>query len=128
MYHDDAQFLVVSGDYAYVAAGEDGLRILDCSNPANPYEIGFCPVRTSAADVAVDGDRAYVADAYFGFQIIDVSDPENPFVINRHEMGGWRLPGEHRICLDTSDLRPGVYTYRLEAGKSAASGKFVLAR
>ncbi|HIE25887.1 TPA: hypothetical protein EYP66_01210 [Candidatus Poribacteria bacterium] len=31
---------VVSG-YAYVADDESGLRVVDVSNPENPYEIGF---------------------------------------------------------------------------------------
>ena len=32
--------VVVSGDYAYIAAGEEGgLRIMDISNPTSPMEI-----------------------------------------------------------------------------------------
>jgi hypothetical protein len=32
--------LAVSGGYAYVAAGESGLRIINVSNPAAPVEVG----------------------------------------------------------------------------------------
>ncbi|MEI9865846.1 MAG: hypothetical protein WDN00_15085 [Limisphaerales bacterium] len=30
----------VSGDYAYVANGQDGLEILSITNPANPVVVG----------------------------------------------------------------------------------------
>ncbi len=41
-YWDQAFAVTTSGDYAYVASGYTGLRILDISNPAAPVELGFC--------------------------------------------------------------------------------------
>jgi hypothetical protein len=31
----------VSGNYAYVADGYAGLRVIDVSNPSNPREVGY---------------------------------------------------------------------------------------
>jgi hypothetical protein len=52
--------IAVSGDYAYVADGYDGLRIVDISNPAAPAEIGFLDTPGLVGGVTVVGSRAYV--------------------------------------------------------------------
>jgi len=70
--------VTVSGNYAYVADGYSGLRILDISNPANPNEIGFYDTPDCACYVTVSGNYAYVADSDSGLRIIDISDPASP--------------------------------------------------
>jgi len=70
-----AQSVAVAGDYAYVADGDDGLRIVDVSDPAHPTEVGYHDTPGSAQAVAVAGDYAYVADDQGGLSIVDVSDP-----------------------------------------------------
>ena len=77
----------VSGDYAYVAdQTEDGLVILDISDPVHPT---FVSAVTSTAfmdvayDVAVQGNYAYLVS--FGdhsLNVIDVSDPAAPELIS----------------------------------------------
>ena len=72
--------VVVSGSYAYVADGDDGLRIIDISNLASPTETGFLGTSTAGAawDVAISGSYAYVAEGFDGLRIIDVSNPAAP--------------------------------------------------
>jgi len=70
--------VVVSGAYAYVAAENAGLRIINVSDPANPSEASFYDTPGSAYDVAVSGSYAYVADGDAGLRIINVADPANP--------------------------------------------------
>ena len=70
--------LEVHGDYAYVAAGSAGLRIIDVSDPAAPVEVGFAELLYQVWDVAVAGDHAYVANALGGLRVLSVSDPAHP--------------------------------------------------
>jgi hypothetical protein len=68
----------VLGDYAYVADGDEGLRIIDVSDPSSPTPAGNCDTQDDARGVFVLGGYAFVADGSGGLQIVDVSDPENP--------------------------------------------------
>lgn len=73
--------VTIAGNYAYVAAMERGLRIVDISDPAHPLEVGVYPV-CNAASVTVNGSYAYLS-VFFGgdttgFHVVDVSDPRNP--------------------------------------------------
>lgn len=74
--------VVVSGDYAYEAAHEAGLRIIDVSNRETPVLTGYLATPELAYDVAVQGDFAYIADGYGGFRVVDVSDREHPVEIS----------------------------------------------
>lgn len=69
--------LVISGSYAYIADGVDGLRILDISNPAHLTEVGFYDTPDSALNVVLDGNYVYIADKS-SLRVIDVSDKANP--------------------------------------------------
>ena len=85
--------LAVVGKYAYIAAGVDGLRIVDVSDPQAPVEVGGCDTPGSAKDVSVCGSHAYVADGDGGLQVVDVSDPVHPAIVASR-----RLPGPaHRL-------------------------------
>lgn len=59
---DTVESAFVVGDYAYLAAGESGLRIIDVSIPIQPVELGFFAPSTlrSAVDVEVTGKYAYL--------------------------------------------------------------------
>ncbi len=74
----DAYDLVVRGNYAYVADGQYGLKVLQLTDPANPVLVGSYSTAGSARGIDVEGDYAYVADAVNGLFIIDVSTPSSP--------------------------------------------------
>lgn len=76
-----AQDVAISGNFAYVAYGEDGLRIVDISNPYFPQEVGFVDTPDNARGIAVLGNYAYIADFNSGLRIIDVTNPSNPYEI-----------------------------------------------
>ncbi len=75
---DFAENVAVSGNYAYVAAMKSGIRILDVSDPANPYEVASFSWRSDAYDVEVAGNYAYVAVMTEGLRVLDISDPLHP--------------------------------------------------
>lgn len=79
--------VVVSGNYAYVAAYTDGLIIYDVSNPSIPIETGSV-YSGPAHGVAVEGSYAFVAAGGNKLSVIDVSDPSAPFEAGLAGMGG----------------------------------------
>lgn len=74
----EIQDVKISGTYAYVAAGDSGLRIVDISNPVKPLETGFYDSPGYARGVAVLNHVAYLADGPFGMKIVDISDKRSP--------------------------------------------------
>lgn len=66
----------VSENYAYFANLNNGLHIIDISDPINPDIVETLNIY--AEDVKVEGDYAYVASAFGGLRILDISSPDNP--------------------------------------------------
>ena len=83
--------IAVSGDYAYVADGESGLRIVNVANPAAPFEVGFYDTSGWAEGVAVVGDYAYVADAESGLRIVNVTNPVAPIEAGFYDTPDWAM-------------------------------------
>jgi hypothetical protein len=80
--------VAVAGAYAYVADRFDGLRVIDVSNPAAPFEVGFYDTPGAASGVAVAGAYAYVADEFRGLRVVDVSNPAAPVEVGFYDTSG----------------------------------------
>ena len=80
-----AEDVVVISNYAYVADGLSGLRIIDITNPQNPLEVGYYDTPGYAFSVAVANNYAYVADGLSGLRIIDITNPQNPSEIGYYD-------------------------------------------
>jgi hypothetical protein len=65
------------GNFAYLAAGELGLWIIDIRTPSAPRLVGSIDTPDRALGVAMANGVAYVADQR-SLQIIDVSNPAEP--------------------------------------------------
>ncbi len=76
----DVRSVAVLDDLAYVAAGDEGLRIYDLADPQNPVPISQCVLPGYAWDVVAAGDFAYVCTSHEGLRIVDVSDPYHPVI------------------------------------------------
>src|SRR5687767_12417502 len=82
--------LTVSGNYAYLRAGDPDLRIIDLSNLTNPIALGSLNLTDNQepSEVVVSGQHVYLRYhtrighllpwPLGGFHIFDVSDPANP--------------------------------------------------
>ena len=74
----------VEGDYAYVTNQDEGLKVVNITDPTNPNIIGSYVTADIAQSVFVDGDYVFIADyqgispQYKNFLILDVTDPTNP--------------------------------------------------
>lgn len=78
----------ISGCYAYIADYFGGLRIIDISNPRNPYEVGYC--ETPGYDWGIDifGSYAFVANHWAGLRIVNISNPKEPREISYYLLQG----------------------------------------
>jgi len=72
---------------AYVAAGDSGIRIIDVSNPLQPFESGFYHTQGNAYAVSVSGNYAYVASGTAGLRVLDISNSAAPFEVGFFDLG-----------------------------------------
>jgi hypothetical protein len=74
----------IDGNYAYVTNQDEGLKVLNITDPTNPSTIGYYDTANIAQSVFIDGDYAYIADyqgifpQYENFLILNITDPTNP--------------------------------------------------
>lgn len=72
----------IHGDYLFVAAHSNGIRIYSLTNPETPTLVGSLSTGfTDAFDLAVVGDTLYVADGGGGLKIVDISTISSPSMI-----------------------------------------------
>ncbi len=79
----------VQGDYAYVT-NNDGLMIIDVSNPSNPNKVGelLCG---GAMGIAIENNLAYIASVSNSMIIADISNPANPIQLGQYSVGAYRI-------------------------------------
>jgi hypothetical protein len=112
-YGGTATSIVLSGNYAYLRNGGDGLRVYDISNPGNPTNIGYgsapsgpCPA--GGYCLAISGNYAYMGNDCDGLHIFDISNPTN--IINLGNpigpyISGVVSSGNHVYLAGTGGLR-----------------------
>lgn len=95
----DAWNVAISGNYAYVAEHQDcvsgicdpnggGLRVLNISNPSNPYQVDYYSGGLEAAnDVKIENNYAYVIDSYAGLRVFNITNPASIYEIGFYETG-----------------------------------------
>ncbi|HZV36391.1 MAG TPA: hypothetical protein VFB72_17575 [Verrucomicrobiae bacterium] len=95
-----AQGIVVSNNFAYLAAGTNGLLVYDVSNPTAPLQIGHASSTsgTAAYHLAISSNEAYVTTIAPnpGLNVYDVSNPPSPsnvFRTNYNLFGGVAVDG-----------------------------------
>lgn len=106
----DARSLYVARSYAYVAAGKNGLVIVDVENPAQPrvdqvYTAGgvINDARDVKLGITYTSQFAYVADGHNGLRVIQLTSPETPgnagFNVRPQPMlvASWPAPEEGEI-------------------------------
>ena len=104
----DIRVVQVEGDLAYVAAGVNGLHILDASDPSAPTLVASVDTPNLTTDVEVVGHLAYVAD-WARLLILDVSNPASPTLVGSFAtpIGTYRVDvvGNLAYLGDTSNAR-----------------------
>ena len=70
--------VVVRDSYAYIAADDAGLIIVDVSIPASMHVTGSFYFPNSFYDVKLSGNLAYLSTTSSGIFVVDISNPANP--------------------------------------------------
>ena len=108
-----ATCVAVSGNYAYVADGTNGLCVIDISTPTSPSEVSLIDTPGQALNVAVAGNLAYVADDTGGLCVVDVSTPASPVEVGLRatlvEAKGVTVSGD---SVYVADAHAGVEIFR----------------
>jgi hypothetical protein len=81
--------VAVVGDLAYVTVGEEGLRVIDVSNPATPVAISAIDTPGFAAGATGVNSVAYIADGETGLRIFDFAKPTAPVEISAIDTPGF---------------------------------------
>ncbi len=78
-----AQMVRYVGNYLYLACGDNGLQVVDISNPKSPKLVGGvgAPAIQGARSVAVALRYAYVTDSE-GLKVVDATDPGHPVAVS----------------------------------------------
>ncbi|MEE9554673.1 MAG: hypothetical protein V3W18_10285 [candidate division Zixibacteria bacterium] len=81
---DAESYIIIEGNYAYLACGSQGIRIIDVSDPFNPnLEFGYI-TSDDARGITVSENHAFVAVDNVGVQVFDISDPTSPVIIETY--------------------------------------------
>ncbi len=81
--------VVLNLPFAYLAAHDVGVEIIDLSNPGEPSSIGFKSEVTNGWDVFIDGNYLYVADGPNGLKIFSIEDPADPLFLSAIATSGY---------------------------------------
>jgi len=76
--------LEIVGGYAFFAARDGGIHIVDITLPGSLEPIGTT-ASEGATDIAVYGDYAYVSEGERGYKIFNISDPRAPYEVSRRK-------------------------------------------
>ncbi|MDH5445716.1 MAG: Ig-like domain-containing protein, partial [Gammaproteobacteria bacterium] len=101
----------VSGDYAFVAAGNAGLQVVDVTDRTTPVIVGSLDTAGTAIDIKVVGNYAYIADGANGLVIMDVTNPLTPSLVS---------------TFDTADIAQDLKIDRQIAYIASGSGGLVI--
>ncbi len=82
---ENASDVFVVGRYAYVAANDAGLRVIDVDNPYLPVEVGYCDTIGFVTSIFVSGNYAFLTSDDFGMVVVNISDPSMPYMISYYE-------------------------------------------
>ena len=74
--------------FAYVAAGQSGLQVIDISSPESPEIITSVETQGSAHSITVKNQYVYVTVSDGILEIIDISIPSNPIPIGTLKVSG----------------------------------------
>ncbi|MCC6206995.1 MAG: hypothetical protein IT488_02415 [Gammaproteobacteria bacterium] len=120
----EARAAAFIGDMAFIAAGREGLRIVDTAH--DNAELARLPLAAPVSRIRVQGDTALLAGERELF-VVDILDPAAPRVRARHRLAhalddmaldgtrAWLLAGSELALLDLSAAEPVVAAHTMLA-------------
>lgn len=67
--------IAIDGNYAYVAASQQGIFVLDVSTPSAPMLVSELDTFEDAFNIAIKDTFAFVADGRGGLKVVNIIDP-----------------------------------------------------
>jgi len=80
------QDVFIGENIAFVSTNDEGLQILDLTDPVNPVPLGVYAATGWCATVI--GNLAYSSAGYDGVHILNISDPSNPILAGYYNTSG----------------------------------------
>jgi len=99
--------VVASGDYVYMSSSDEGLRIMDVSDPSHPREAGLCSGFFANGGIAISGKFAFCVGGRLG--IVDISSPFHPYLAATLDLSRIDPPCDRHDIIDIA-IR-GSYAY-----------------
>ena len=84
---DDPVDIVISGDFAYAAAGSE-MRVWDVLDPDSPISIASLDLPGSSLGIDVVENTAFLSDYENGLHVYGISDPTTPVEIGHLDIAG----------------------------------------
>ncbi|MBN1329101.1 MAG: hypothetical protein JXA54_06470 [Candidatus Heimdallarchaeota archaeon] len=113
---DNVRKIALQDNYAYLAAENSGLVIINISDPTQPKEVSCYKTSLCAYDVVVAGDYAFIANGMasgYALVILDVSDPQQPIEVSHYEDNIYpEMPG-FGVSVNGSYAYLGTFGYGL---------------
>jgi len=110
-----AEKIKVVGNYAYLACKQEGLQIVDISNPAAPVKVGSYDTVGYATHVDVWNDYAVVASGGGGLYLFNISSPNRPELIDNLTDCGYTNTARFyngKVIVGSRDL--GILVYKIK--------------
>lgn len=79
--------VVVSGSYAYVADGTNGLVVVDVSDSTLPRIHGHLALPGNSGAIALAGSYVYIGDSQDTLRVVSIADPANPVQVGLIALG-----------------------------------------
>ncbi len=104
--------VAVADRYAYVAACETGVHIVDVSDLANPRTVKVYDTPGCATDVVVEGEYAYIADGWAGLRVLFIANPLSPLEVGFYDTANAVGVKKARDFILVADERGGLLILR----------------
>ncbi len=93
--------LAISGSFVYFLCDQEGLDVIDISDPPLAHIVGSIEIQ-EGFDVSASGGYAYVASKYAGLQVIDATTPQSPRIAETLGIGCYY--GCNRVAISGSKV------------------------
>lgn len=105
----------VSGNYAYVACRQEGLQIVDISDPSDPKFVSRFDTKGYATSIDIKDNLALVSSGSGGVYLFDVSNPAKPVLKENITSAGYTNNAifyKYKVVVAARDKGVMVYKFK----------------